>query len=134
LHFFGRQGDTIRRKGHNIPVFHVEEAARSFPLVREACVVPIELPNDEYDLKLIVVPDGAVDLAALMAHLKGQLNQVMLPTYYEIREELPRTRTLKILKTALRTEGINGLTATTLRGSDWQPALSPQDRARLHGN
>jgi carnitine-CoA ligase len=125
LHFFGRSGDTIRRKGHNIPVFHVEEAARKYEGVREAAIIPIAGEFGEPELKLIVAGETAdsVEPRALIEYLSGQLSAIMVPSYVEVRTELPRTRTHKVFKKALMNEGEGGLTAATLRTSDWSPAV-----------
>ncbi|RAX15117.1 hypothetical protein DC347_19375 [Pseudarthrobacter sp. AG30] len=126
LHFFGRSGDTIRRKGHNIPIFHVEEAARMCTGVREAFVIPVAAPGNEFDLKLILIPQGEVrdlDPRSVIERLTLELPPIWVPSFIEVREEVPRTRTYKVLKSALREEGVNGLTPGTLRTSDWSPAL-----------
>lgn len=123
MHFFGRSGDTIRRKGHNIATHHIEEISRRYAGVSDAAVVPVPSSLGESDLKLVVLKEStavSLDLRELFVYLRGELSPVMVPSYVEVRSEVPRTRTLKILKSALTHDALND---QTFRTDDWTPAV-----------
>lgn len=115
LFFFERMGDTIRRRGVNIASFHIEEAALAFPGVKEAAAVGIPSELGEFEVKLSVSEEtpGAVDARALTRFLLTRLPLEMVPRFLEIRDDFVRTHTEKIVKRALRDEGIGQHTIST---------------------
>jgi crotonobetaine/carnitine-CoA ligase len=118
LYFFERMGDTIRRRGVNIPSFHIEEAALGFVGVKEAAAVGVPSDVGEFEVKLCIAEDspGIVSPVALIAYLGKHLPKEMVPRFLEIREDFERTHTQKIIKRALKEEGV---TARTLKTDDW---------------
>jgi crotonobetaine/carnitine-CoA ligase len=115
LFFFERMGDTIRRRGVNIASFHIEEAALAFPGVKEAAAVGVPSQLGEFEVKLSVSEEtpGAVDARALTRFLITRLPMEMVPRFLEIRDDFVRTHTEKIVKRALRDEGIGEHTIST---------------------
>jgi carnitine-CoA ligase len=108
--FVGRIKDSIRRNGRNISAVDVEEEVRGTDQVSDcACVgVPTSGPhgyaaNDE-DIRLFVVPQAGrtVDPATLAEHLAGRLPPFMLPRYFDVVDELPRTVSGKLARQELR--------------------------------
>jgi carnitine-CoA ligase len=118
LYFYERMGDTIRRKGVNIPSFHIEEIAAAFPGVREVAAVGIPSAVGEFEIKLCVAEDGDAKVSPekLIRWMATQLPHEMVPRYVEIKKEFDRTITQKILKRSLRQEGI---TANTIATNAW---------------
>jgi len=107
LHFVGRIGDTIRRRGVNISSEQIDEVMLRHRNVRECAAIGVPSELGEDDIKAFVVwhraptnLDAAIDELAefMQAHLPKQY----VPRYIEIAEELPRTNTGKFRKTELR--------------------------------
>jgi crotonobetaine/carnitine-CoA ligase len=115
LYFFERMGDTIRRKGVNIPSFHIEEIAMAFPGVREAAAIGIPSAVGEFEIKLCIGEngDGQVSPERLIRWMATQLPLEMVPRYLEIKQDFDRTMTQKILKRSLKQEGITPNTIAT---------------------
>jgi carnitine-CoA ligase len=115
LYFYERMGDTIRRKGVNIPSFHIEEVAAAFPGVSEAAAVGIPSEVGEFEIKLCVGVDGDAHVSPekLIRWMATQLPREMVPRYVEIKKDFDRTMTQKILKRSLKLEGITTNTIAT---------------------
>ena len=118
VNFYERMGDTIRRRGVNIPSFHIEEAAQAFPGVAEAVAVGIPAEVGEFEVKLCILESSpnAVAPEALIRWLGKQLPREMVPRFLEIKESFPRTITQKVIKRELREEGV---TPRTLNTDQW---------------
>jgi crotonobetaine/carnitine-CoA ligase len=118
LYFFERMGDTIRRKGVNIPSFHIEEIAAAFPGVREVAAVGVPSDVGEFEIKLCIGEDEGATISpeALIRWMSTQLPLEMVPRYVEIKKDFDRTITQKILKRSLKQEGI---TANTIATDGW---------------
>jgi acyl-CoA synthetase (AMP-forming)/AMP-acid ligase II len=54
-------------------------------------------------VKAFVVHDnGSINEAKILAHCRSHLEDFMIPKFVEIRDELPKTTSNKIKKTALK--------------------------------
>jgi crotonobetaine/carnitine-CoA ligase len=106
--FMDRIKDVVRRRGENISSFEVETAMSLYPGVREVAIVAArsELSEDEILAIVSPVPGATIDPADLLEFLRPKLPHFMIPRYFRIVEDLPRTSTAKIMKTDLRAEGI----------------------------
>lgn len=115
LFFLERMGDTIRRKGVNIPSFHIEETAAAFPGVHEAAAVSVPSALGEFEVKLCITETekGAVNAEALIRWMAEQLPTEMVPRLLEIRDSFERTNTHKIIKQVLKKEGVTRHTIPT---------------------
>lgn len=108
--FVGRIKDSIRRHGRNISAVDVEEEVRGIDQVSDCVCVGVPAPGptgragDDEDIRLFVVPQagGTIDPATLAEHLAGQLPPFMLPRYFDVIDELPRTLNGKLSRQALR--------------------------------
>lgn len=111
LHFSHRAGDTIRRRGVNVPAFHIEEGARELEGVLDAAAVGVPAEIGEYDIKLVLEVDPAhlPDPTYVMSELSAMLPPSMVPQMLELRDVLPRTSTHKIVKSELVAEDSSGL-------------------------
>ena len=97
-----RKKDMIIRGGFNVYPREVEEVLYAHPAVNEAAVIGV--PSDEYgeEVKAFVALKGDVTEEELLAYCKANLAATKYPRLYEIRDELPKGSTGKILRKALR--------------------------------
>jgi crotonobetaine/carnitine-CoA ligase len=109
-YFVDRVKDSLRRRGENISSFEVERGAAGYPGITEvACVAaPADAEIGEGDeVKLWVQPEPgvSVDLLALARHLEDRLPHYMIPRFYEVIDDLPRTPSMRVRKVELRKRG-----------------------------
>jgi O-succinylbenzoic acid--CoA ligase len=98
----GRIGDTIVTGGENVAAAEVEEALLSHPAVSDAAVVG--RPDPEWGqvvTAFVVVSDGAVGDAELLAHARERLAGYKLPKAIHRRPELPRNAAGKLIRREL---------------------------------
>jgi crotonobetaine/carnitine-CoA ligase len=107
-YFVDRVKDAIRRRGENISSFEVERELLAHPDIREAAAigVPSDYSEDEVMAVIAPMPGRAIDFAALTAFLAGRMSHFMVPRYFRLLEELPKTATAKVQKVELRREGV----------------------------
>jgi crotonobetaine/carnitine-CoA ligase len=108
LHFEGRLGDVIRRRGVNIDPQQVEDVLLSHPEVAEAAAVavPSELTEDEV-LAVVVPRTGCVPTpGVLWDHCRAALPRAAVPRYLSVERALPHTGTHKLDRAALRRRGV----------------------------
>ena len=106
--YVDRVKDSIRRRGENISSFEVEAEACAHPAVREAAAigVPSEVGEDEVMLVVASAPGCTIDPVGLSEFLTKRLPYFMVPRYLRIMPDLPKTPSNKVIKTALRQDGI----------------------------
>ena len=113
LWYVGRAKDVIRYRGENISAADVEETVRATKLVEDVAAVALSSELGEDDLLLVVVPTQAnLDPQALYAALARDLPRYCLPRHIRFVPELPRTMTGRVVKDALRTQGVTADTWT----------------------
>jgi crotonobetaine/carnitine-CoA ligase len=107
MFFVGRLKERIRRRAENISAYDIEVAALSFPQVREVAAVgvPSEFEDDD-DIKLCIVCEGAINPVDLLTFLAARLPPFMVPRYIELADALPRTPTNKVRKLELSAAGV----------------------------
>ncbi|WP_300973644.1 AMP-binding protein [Sphingomonas sp. LHG3406-1] len=107
-YFVDRVKDAIRRRGENISSFEVEVEVCAHPDVREAAAigVPSEYSEDEVMVVVAPIPGRTIDVAALAEFLAGRMPYFMVPRYFRVLAELPKTPSAKVMKAELRAEGI----------------------------
>lgn len=110
FYFVDRVKDAIRRRGENISSFEVEAEVCRHPAVREAAAiaVPSEYSEDEVMVVVAPVPGQKIDCHALAEFLIEKMPYFMVPRYFRILEELPKTPSAKVMKADLRKDGITG--------------------------
>jgi crotonobetaine/carnitine-CoA ligase len=115
FYFVNRIKDSIRRGGQNISAFEVERSINAHQAVLESAAFAVPSELEEEELMVAVVPQPRTDLEPeeLAAWCREQLPRFMMPRYFELVGELPRTTTGKIAKHALRAEGDGGITGRT---------------------
>jgi carnitine-CoA ligase len=110
FYFVDRKKDSMRRGGENISSFEVEQALLTHPAVLEVAVfaVAAELAEDDVMACLVLRPGASLEEVGL--HAEKRLPYFAVPRYYDVRESLPRTPTQKIMKAALRNDGVTPTT------------------------
>jgi acyl-CoA synthetase (AMP-forming)/AMP-acid ligase II len=110
VHICDRKKDMIISGGMNIYPAEVEAVLHSHPDVLDVAVFGI--PSDEWGESVHAVvqpkPGVSLDLDALAAHAAEHLGSYKRPRSYEVRDELPRTDSGKLLKRVLRDEHWKG--------------------------
>ena len=106
LYFVDRKKDVIRRRGENISSQEVEDVIKRHPTVLDCAViaVPSELGEDEVKAYVTPRPPAAVDAETIVRWCAENLAYFKVPRYVEIRDELPRTPSLRVRKDLLRQE------------------------------
>ncbi len=102
----GRKKDVINVAGLKVYAPEVEDAIYKHPQVAEVAVIGITGGLKGEAVKAVVVPKLGATLTAndIVAHCRGLLADYKVPRQVDIREEsLPRSRTGKINKEALKT-------------------------------
>jgi len=105
--FVGRADDVIKSAGHLIGPFEVESALLEHPAVAEAGVIgkPDPVVGEIVKAFVVLKPGQARsdDLQQqLLAHARRRLGAVVAPKEIEIRDELPKTRSGKIMRRLLK--------------------------------
>ncbi|WP_017672759.1 AMP-binding protein [Blastomonas sp. AAP53] len=108
FYFVDRVKDAIRRRGENISSFEVEAEVCRHPDVREAAAiaVPSEYSEDEVMVVVAPVPGRSIDCRVLAEFLIETMPYFMVPRYFRVLDELPKTPSAKVLKTDLRKQGV----------------------------
>jgi acyl-CoA synthetase (AMP-forming)/AMP-acid ligase II len=103
LYVVGRIKDVIIRGGFNIYASDVESVLYQHPGVREAAVVgkPHPVLGEDIAAYVVLKDDATVTPDELLVHCKEHLADYKVPRSLEIRTELPRNATGKVLKRSL---------------------------------
>ena len=105
--FVGRADDVIKSSGHLIGPFEVESALVEHPAVAEAAVVGIPDERAGAIVKAFVTLHRGYEpsqdlIKELLGHARLKLGAAIAPRRIEIRDDLPRTRSGKIMRRLLR--------------------------------
>lgn len=108
-YFMDRSKDALRRRGENVSSFEVERALNSYPDILESAVVAVasELSEDEIKAVVVAREGSTLDLVKLTHYMIERVPYFMVPRYFELIDELPKTPTQKIQKHLLRASGVN---------------------------
>ncbi len=98
--------EIIKRSGYSVAPAEVERALLSHPAVSEAVVIGVPDASLGEEVKAFVVLRAGASAAAadLIEHCKARLAAYKYPRHIEFRESLPKGRTGKIIRRALRDE------------------------------
>ena len=107
--FLGRGDDVIKSAGHLIGPFEVERVLMEHPAVVEAGVigVPDEMAGQRIKAFVVLAPGVDAETAAglpqeLLGFARTRLGAVVAPKEIEVRDELPHTRSGKVMRRLLR--------------------------------
>ena len=106
LYFVDRKKDIIRRRGENISSQEVEDVIKRHPAVMDCAViaVPSELGEDEVKAYVARRPESELEPAEVVYWCAEHLAYFKVPRYLELRDELPRTPSMRVRKDLLRQE------------------------------
>jgi len=106
--FVDRAKDAIRRRGENISSWEVESVVARWPQVEDCAAFGVPSELSEEDVMVVVVPKAGEELRLeeLADFCAEHMPRYMVPRYWEIAEELPRTQTGKVEKFRLRERGV----------------------------
>ena len=106
LYFVDRKKDVIRRRGENISSQEVEDVIKRHAGVLDCAIiaVPSELGEDEVKAYITPRPGGSVEAGDVVRWCAEHLAYFKVPRYIEVRDELPRTPSLRVRKDVLRQE------------------------------
>jgi malonyl-CoA/methylmalonyl-CoA synthetase len=104
LHIVGRSKDLIISGGYNVYPAEIEGTLNAFPGVAESAVVGVPHPDFGEAVVAVVVrrKGAALDAAAIIARLKGQIANFKVPKQIFVASELPRNAMGKVQKNLLR--------------------------------
>jgi acyl-CoA synthetase (AMP-forming)/AMP-acid ligase II len=106
LYIVGREKDVIIRGGNNVHATDVEEVLHQHPGVLDAAVVAVAHDVLGEDVAAVVVPrDGhQLDPDEVASFCRERLADYKAPRRVEVRDDLPRNATGKVLKRVLSAE------------------------------
>jgi crotonobetaine/carnitine-CoA ligase len=104
--FADRKRDVIRRRGENVSSLEVENVINAHPKVLECAVVgvPSEFQDDEVKAFIIPKANETLNPLDLIKWCRERLAYFKIPRFIEIRQDFPRTPTLRVQKYKLRGE------------------------------
>ncbi len=108
FYFADRKTDSIRRRGENISSFEIEKTINQHEAVLESAAFGVPSPLSEDDVMVAVVLKPGETLAAedLIAHCDGKMARFMVPRYIDFLDEIPKTETHRVQKSALKKTGV----------------------------
>ncbi len=104
----GRVDDVMNVSGHRISTTEVESALVSHPTVAEAAVVGASDPTTGQGIVAFVIPRGQAaqdrdsHITTLRNHVASEIGAIAKPRQILIVDELPKTRSGKIMRRLLR--------------------------------
>lgn len=104
LYIVGRTKDMIKAGGHRIAAKEIEDAILEHEAVHEAAVIgiPDELLGEQIKAFVVLRPGASLDQEALAKFLSTRVPPFKIPRYLELRPDLPKNESGKIMKQALR--------------------------------
>lgn len=112
----GRGTDLIIRGGENVYPIEIENRLIEHPSIAEAAVigVPDRVLGEEVKAVVVTHPGSTVDLAEIQSWVAETLAAFKVPSYLEIRSELPHNAAGKVLKQLLRSAEPSGASPASL--------------------
>ena len=105
LKLVDRKKDMILVSGFNVYPNEVEDAVMRHPGIRECVAVGIPDERKGEAIKLFVsLHDQNLGEAQILAHCREQLTGYKVPSFIEIRDDLPKSTVGKLLRRVLRDE------------------------------
>jgi long-chain acyl-CoA synthetase len=104
----GRKKDMILASGYNVYPDEIDRVLMTHEAVLEACTIGIPDPKRGETVKSFVVLRPGIDASPedIIAFCREQLAVYKVPSQVEIREELPKSSMMKVLRRVLREEEI----------------------------
>lgn len=113
FYIVGRLKDMVRRAGENIAAREVETVLRNMDEIEEVAVVPVPDDLRGEEVKAYVLPTAGIQrnddlIGRILRHCEANLAAFKIPRYITFVDDIPRTASQKVAKTAL-TAGIADL-------------------------
>lgn len=107
-YFVDRKKDAMRRRGENISSQEVEGVLMGHTSVVEAAAIAVKSDVGEDEVMVVLqAPKGTrVDLADVFEHCDRAMPYFMVPRYFRVMDDLPRTSNGKVQKAVLREAGV----------------------------
>lgn len=103
FYFVSRKDDIIKSRGRKVAPRETEDVLYRIPGVQEAAVIGVPHPELGQAVKAFIVAPGAQLIeAAVIAHCRRHLEEVMVPRSVEFVSELPKTPSGKLRRMDLR--------------------------------
>jgi crotonobetaine/carnitine-CoA ligase len=108
VHFVDRLKDSVRVGGENVPSVQLEALIASNPKILEAAVVGAkgELGHNEIVAHVVLREGEKLSPEEFFEFCAQKMPYFMVPKYFRIRSELPKTATYRVQKFMLREEGL----------------------------
>jgi crotonobetaine/carnitine-CoA ligase len=106
IYFVDRKKDMIKRSGENVSASEIEAVLLEHPGIAEVAVIGVPDPVRDEAISAYVVARPGVELTVddVMSFCGSRLAVFKLPSFVNLRAELPKTSIGKIEKKALRAE------------------------------
>lgn len=103
FHFVSRKKEAIRRGGENVAPLEIEKVLDDHPAVLESAVigVPSEIMGQEIKAFVVLKDGHSASFDDLVEWCDERLARFMIPRYWEFVDELPKTASQKVQKSAL---------------------------------
>jgi crotonobetaine/carnitine-CoA ligase len=108
LSFEDRVSDSIRRRGENISSYEVEQLVARHAAVAEAIAVAVTSEDSEDEVRILVTlrQNASLTFLKLLEHCSDTMPYFMIPRYFDIVTDFPRTPTAKVEKYKIRANGL----------------------------
>jgi len=133
--FIGRADDVIKSAGHLVGPFEVENVLMEHPAVAEAGVIglPDAIIGERVKAFVALKPGRVMDESLrrdLLAHARRRLGPAVAPREIEARDDLPKTRSGKIMRRVLKARelGLPEGDLSTLLGNASEGTARPSNR------
>ncbi|CAJ0589750.1 unnamed protein product [Cylicocyclus nassatus] len=119
LYFKDRVGDTFRWKGENVSTTQVEAVLQRIAGIQDCIVYGVQIPGCEGKTGMVAVsPSPGADVQSLLTVLYRQFTTALpsyaVPRFVRITDDIDKTGTLKLKKTALQSLGYNPSSTSTV--------------------
>ncbi|WP_317168038.1 non-ribosomal peptide synthetase [Spirosoma taeanense] len=102
LEFCGRRDDQIKIRGNRVELGEIEVVLMQQPIIQQAVVVAREdTPGQKMLAAYLVAKKGKIDTAALRKAIAQQLPDYMIPAYFTVLDDLPKSISGKVDRKAL---------------------------------
>ena len=102
LRLLGRSSDVINRGGFKVSSTRIEEIVQTLPEIKEAAACAILGSSGLEEIWIGVVPNGAIDVDRIKAHLREHEDVQIAPDEVIVLEDLPRGELGKVQKPRLK--------------------------------
>jgi hypothetical protein len=123
LEFLGRLDHQVKVRGFRIEPGEIEAALRTFPGVEEAVVAVWAGTSERRLAAWVAGPEpGRLEAGALRRFLRERLPEPLVPSFFVVLADLPRTPTGKVDRAALP------VPEATCEKTAWEPPRGPLEQ------